>query len=310
MDGAAFERSRLDLFHRAGFAGESRRFEDGPGRATYAVVRERGGRPTILVHGGLAEASVWTPLAGLLPGTVVIPDRPGHGLSTTIDYDGLDYRAAAVAWMKNLVDALGAPEVDLVGNSMGGFFSIVFALAYPERVRRVALVGAPAGLDRELPLMLRLWGQPVVGAAISKMVATTREPEQLRDRVYGPLCAHPERVSDEALRIAGAATSKPGWDVTVRSMLRAVTDAGGWRPALSIREDSTKLRVPTLFAWGDKDAFAPPSSGQAVAARMADARFDVIADAGHIPHLDQPEAVASVVRDFLGAADATAAAAQ
>lgn len=52
-----------------------------------------------MIHGGLSEASEWSLLAGKLPGRVIIPDRPGCGLSYPIDYRGVDYRQAAADWL-------------------------------------------------------------------------------------------------------------------------------------------------------------------------------------------------------------------
>jgi pimeloyl-ACP methyl ester carboxylesterase len=57
--------------------------------------------------------------------------------------------------------------------------------------------------------------------------------------------------------------------------------------------------TPTLFAWGDTDTFAPASSGQELAARMPAASVDVLEDAGHLPQLDQPEALARSLNRFL-----------
>ncbi|MGH2762210.1 MAG: hypothetical protein ACRDL0_19210 [Thermoleophilaceae bacterium] len=64
-----FERERLALFARYGFEAESRRITDRHGRATYLLVRGEGPRPTVLVHGGLSQASEWAPLAGRVPDT-------------------------------------------------------------------------------------------------------------------------------------------------------------------------------------------------------------------------------------------------
>jgi len=306
MDEQAFEQGRSKLFREAGFEGRSVWLEDRAlGIRTYAIARGDGPCPTVLVHGGIADASVWYRLAARVEGPVVIVDRPGHGLTTGIDYTGVDYHQHAVAWMKGVVDALGVDQVNLVGNSMGGYFSAVFALAHPARVRRMVLAGAPAGADRALPLFLRLWGRPVVGHLISAMMKGTRTPAQMRARVFASMCTHPERISDEALRIMLAAGTRPGWHPMIRSMIHAVSDLGGWRPALSIREAMTQLAVPTLFAWGDTDSFAPPASGQELAARMPAASVDVLADAGHLPQLDQPDALARSINRFLGAAPRT-----
>lgn len=302
MDTQAFEHDRLELFRKAGFAGQSIWLDDAAsGCRTYAVTRDQGPCPTLLIHGGIADVSVWYRLAAHLTGPVVIVDRPGHGLTTDIDYAGLDYRQHAADWLKGVVDALGVEQVDVVGNSMGGYFSIAFALAHPGRVRRLVLAGAPAGLDRPLPIFLRLWGRPFTGPMISRMMGRMREPQQMRDQVFRSMCTHPERISDDALRVMLAAGTRPGWHAMIRSMLRAVSDLGGWRPALSLREPMTQLAVPTLFAWGDRDSFAPPSSGHDLAARMPAARVDVLDDAGHLPQLDQPEALARSIASFFHA---------
>ena len=298
-DSARFERERLALFERNDFAGESRRLKDGLGRVTYAIVGGEGRRPTVLLHGGLSESSEWSLLAGRLDGHVVVADRPGCGLSYPIDYlEVEDFRAAAAAWVSELLDGLGTEEADLVGNSMGGYFALAFALAHPDRVRRLVLIGAPASLHREIPLFLRLWGHPITGALIGRMKID--DPEVLRKRVFAPLLvAHPERVPRDLLEVAVAASALPGADRTSHTLLRTVTTLRGWRPSLDLREETSRLATPALFLWGEDDAFAPPSRGHGIAARMPAARLDVLPDTGHLPQIDDPEGVAAAVRAFL-----------
>jgi pimeloyl-ACP methyl ester carboxylesterase len=292
----AFERDRLALFARYGCEAESRRVGDRE-RLTNLLVRGAGAHPTVLLHGGLSQSGEWAPLAGKLPGHVVIPDRPGCGLSYPVDYRGVDYRKAAADWLSDLLDEIDAEQVDLVGNSMGGFFSIAFAVAHPDRVRRLVLVGAPAGLDRQLPLFIRLWGNPVIGPLLVKAGMTApRDGEVLRDRVFARLLvAHPEEVPLDILELAVVAQALPGVERSSYSMLRAVTTLRGWRRELIMRDALASLRVPTRFLWGDADAFAPPSSGGEMVARMPDAAIEVIPDTGHLPHLERPDAVANAI---------------
>lgn len=299
-DLVTFERERLALFARYGFEGESRRVIDRMGRSTYMIGRGEGPCPTVMVHGGLSEASEWALLAGRIPGHVIIPDRPGCGLSYPVVYRGVDYREAAASWLLSLVDGIEANQVDLVGNSMGGFFAMAFALAHPDRVRHLVLPGAPAGLDEYIPLFLRLWGNPILGPLMMRL-GITRPPsaEALRKRVFATLLvAHPESVPPDMLEVMIAAAAIPGVDLTAQTMLRTVTSLRGWRPQLMMRDDMAHLPVPTLFAWGDADAFAPPSSGHDMATRMPDAQIEVIADAGHLPYLDRPDAVADAIIGF------------
>jgi 2-hydroxymuconate-semialdehyde hydrolase len=263
-----------------------------------SLVRHQAEGGALLIHGGLSQAGEWSVLAGRLTGHVPIPDRPGCGLSYPIDYRGVDYREAAAEWLRDLIDGIGADQVDLVGNSTGGFFSMVFAIAYPDRVRRLALVGAPAGIHKEVPLFVRLWGTPITGSLIGKLKITN--PETLRKRVFARLLvAHPERVPLDFLETTIAAAAIPGVDRAAYTMLRAQITLRGWRPELMLSDEMARLPVPTLFLWGEADAFAPPSRGHDVAARMADARMEVITDAGHLPWLDRPDTIAAALDGFL-----------
>jgi pimeloyl-ACP methyl ester carboxylesterase len=297
---ARFERRRRELFARHGFEAEGRWIDDPEGRPTYVLERGESDHPTVLVHGGLSHAGEWAPLAGRMPGRVVIPDRPGCGLTHPIDYRRVNFRESAASWLLDVLNAIGADEADLVGNSMGGFFSIAFALAHPDRVRRIVFVGAPAGIHRSVPWFLRLWGNPVSGALIRRLKIT--DPEELRERVYGSiLVAHPEDVPVELLEMDIANAELPGVEQSAYALLRAGTTLRGIRKRLLLSDELAGLDVPSLFLWGASDAFAPPSIGADVAARMPDATIEVLPDTGHLPHVERPETVAAAVARFLSA---------
>ncbi len=300
MNPREFETARKALFSAHGAQMRDVRVSDAQGRETYALLRGEVGPdacPTVLIHGGLADAHVWALMAGKLEGALIIPDRPGCGLSFPVDYTGVDYRRAAADWLRSVCDELGARRIDLVGNSMGGFFSMAFAAAHPERVRNLVLVGAPAGLDRPLPIFIKLLSLPWFGSWLSKM--QIRDHEKLRKQVFASLLAHPERVPAEALDVAIANASFPASQRCVHTMARAFATLGGVRPELMMRDEMARLPVRTLFLWGDDDQFAPPESGQALAEKMPDARVEVLEDVGHLPQLDAPDQVAEHTRAFI-----------
>jgi pimeloyl-ACP methyl ester carboxylesterase len=294
---ARFERTRLAVFATHGFEGRSKRILDHTGRETYAIVHGDGPCPTVLVHGGVGNATEWVLVAGRLERPLVIPDRPGFGLTYPIDYRKFDFREDAAGWLLGLVEGLGVEKIDLIGGSMGGFFAMAFATAYPERVRRLILLGSPAGLFREFPLFLRLMGNPILGRLISRL--KIRDPETLRKRVFSGYVAHPERIPLDVLEVALVGMALPGSALTNHTIMNAVTTLRGLRPQLLMQQDMARLEVPTLFVWGDKDRVAGSAIGEDLAPRMSDARLTLVQDAGHMPHLDQPEAVAAVVNPFL-----------
>ena len=183
------------------------------------------------------------------------------------------------------------------GTRWGGFFSIALALEHPGRVRRLVLIGAPAGLDRPIPLFLRLWGNSITGALIRRM--RIKDAETFRRRVYPLLVAHPERVPVDLLEMNVAAAALPGVAWSAYTMPRSVTTLGGFRRSVMLREELARLAVPTLFLWGDADGFAPPSSGRSLVHRMPEAAIEGLADTGHLPHVERPETVAVAATRFL-----------
>jgi pimeloyl-ACP methyl ester carboxylesterase len=292
-----FGQVRRAAFAHRGFSGEGRRVPDRAGRESYALVAGEGPRPTVLVHGGVGFTIEWAEIAARLDGPVVIPDRPGFGLSDPHHYHRADLRAESASWLLEFTDGLGAQQIDLVGGSMGGFFAIAFAAAHPDRVRRLILAGAPGGLFQRIGLFLQLWATPGIGALISHI--KFRDTETLRKRMFGSYLVHPDRLPADLLEVAMAGINLPGTAETNREILQAVATLRGWRPEMRLDDALVALEVPTLFVWGARDQLAPSDVARDFSRRMKDAQLTVIEDAGHIPHIDQPDAVAAAINRFL-----------
>lgn len=268
-----------------------------------AVVEVGTGEPLVFLHGGGGNAAEWATLLPLLQDRYrcLAIDRPGHGLSYRVDHGEVpDYRGYAAAFVGRALDLLGLRRAVLVGNSMGGFFALAFALAAPERVERIILVGAPAGVDRWVPLPLRLLGTPGLGRLLWSTVARPSE-RGMRDLYARLLVADVNKLSASDLACAVAAQSLPGADVALLSMFRRFLNPRGVRDEHFLRDALGALEVPTSFLWGDKDAFAPPASGEALCRAMKDAHLEVIAGAGHLPWVDEPRACADALLAALSA---------
>ena len=111
------------------------------------------GPPLLLLHGGGDAAFEWVPILEALARRhrVLAVDRPGHGLADPFDYTGVDVLEHAVVFIREILDALELETVDIAANSLGGLWSVVFALEAPDRVSRLALVGAVPGVTRWVP---------------------------------------------------------------------------------------------------------------------------------------------------------------
>ncbi|WP_324014445.1 alpha/beta hydrolase [Microbacterium sp. JZ37] len=249
---------------------------------------------TVFVHGGVGNSAEWADVAPRVTGRVAIVDTPGFGLSDPLPSPIDDWGRACASWLLDVVDAIGAARVRLVGCSMGGFAAIRFAAAHPDRVTGLTLAGSAGGLFADIGLFLRLWTVPGVGKAVSRL--PLRDPEAVRRRMFGPYVADPARIADDVLAVALAGVNLPGAREASRAVIRSVADARGWKPAARVDALLVAADVPTAFVWGDADIHASPDVARALAAQMSAARVVVVPAAGHIPHLDHPDAVADAIR--------------
>jgi pimeloyl-ACP methyl ester carboxylesterase len=75
-----------------------------------------------------------------------------------------------------------------------------------------------------------------------------------------------------------------------------------WDPCLhnpKLKHRLHRVRVPTLFVWGENDGIVTPDYGRAFCAMVPGAEFAVVGSAGHYPHLEQPAAFLALARKFL-----------
>ncbi|MEV6824194.1 alpha/beta hydrolase [Amycolatopsis sp. NPDC051102] len=113
----------------------------------------------------------------------------------------------------------------------------------------------------------------------------------LLDAIGPEIVGHPVRLPQPP---PGA----PGPDPADLAAMRVYTGAGLADPKLLRR--LARVRNPALLIWGEDDTIVPPAFGKAYAAAFADARFEVVAGAGHVPVLQAPDATFDLIDDFLG----------
>jgi pimeloyl-ACP methyl ester carboxylesterase len=253
---------------------------------TAHVLEAGGGEPLLLLHGGIATACHFAPLIGSLQQQfhVFAADRPGCGLTDKINYRGVSLREHAVDFVAGVMNGLQLPKAAIVANSLGGYWALLFALAHPERVTKLVLIGEPAGSAPMQPI-------PPPEPAPNNL-------ENMR-AIYRLRVANGDRLPSELLEEGLASARLPGvslawatWGEQSKGQLRTY----------SLRPELKGLRPATLFAWGDKDYNGPPTLGQEMAAMAQHARCEVVPDAGHWAWMDQPERCARLTVEFLKSA--------
>lgn len=248
------------------------------------------GEPLVLIHGGGATLAQFAPLIGSLETDfhIYAPDRPGCGLTEKLDYTGISIRQQAVDFMTSLFDRLQLDRAAVAGCSIGGYWALVFALAAPERVTKLVLLGGPAGSAPDWPAHLP--------PPRSEQPPPTLEGIRMEYRV---LMANGDRASSEMLATSLAAAHIPGASLAWDSMVAQAHREFSKPMSYALRPEFKNLKPPALFLMGDKDMEGPPTLAKEMAAIVPHGRFEFVPDSGHLIWLDQPETVPTLTRNFL-----------
>lgn len=256
----------------------------------------------LVVHGGpdWDHSYLRDPL-GRLAGVrrVLLPDLRGCGRSTS----GLPMRDyvwdAAVADLVGLLDVLGIADVDVLGFSTGGAIAQRLALAVPRRVRSLTVASSSI-----LPVPDDAFDEPMrreLAARLARGESLAPDPEGLSGG---------EANRADAFRSAPANVWRPDALGEYLERLAEVRFSGEWRQGWkagilgSARpEDSARrlaeLGIPLLLLHGHGDLMFPAELARDAAKLVPGARAVVLEDAGHMAHIDQPEAWLDALRDFL-----------
>ena len=224
----------------------------------------------------------WDPFLDELAGsfTVHAPEHPGTSPGRPDDIYPLDGMWDLVCCYEEMLDGLGLAQSTLVGHSFGAMVACEVAAAAPRRVSHLVLIDA-----------LGLWRDD---APIPNWMLLP----------HGELASHVFRDADgEAARRMFTPPEDPDARVMARVGLQwamGVTGKFLWPiPDKGLKKRIHRVQAPTLLVWGKEDRLVPPVYAEEFARRIAGARVEIVDQAGHAPHLEQPEAVARLIRDFL-----------
>jgi 2-succinyl-6-hydroxy-2,4-cyclohexadiene-1-carboxylate synthase len=248
-----------------------------------AVTRRGTGARVVLVHGFTQTGACWGPVADDLAADneLLLVDAPGHGGSSAL-------RPSFTEGAALMGSAGGAATY--VGYSMGGRYLLALAIARPDLVERLVLIGASPGLssaeeraarrasDEALADHLCAIGLPAFldeWLALPLFAGLTEEMQFRTER----LANDPEGLAS-SLRLAGTGAQDPLW------------------------ERLPTLEMPVLLVTGALDAKFTAIAEQMNAAIGANATHVTIEGAGHTAHLENPEAFLATLRAWLLATDA------
>jgi pimeloyl-ACP methyl ester carboxylesterase len=261
-------------------------------RLRYFVGGRPDGDPVVLVHGLGGCAANWVDVAPLVAKTrrVLVPELPGHGLSTPLPaVPNLAVFADRIGLVAKREQALPAA---FVGHSLGAVVALRLALRRPGAVNALVLAGA-AGISstsRRARYGLRILGIIGPRRLVAPWAGSVAGSPFLRYAVFGHWgAADPLILSAEAVDGFLEGTRLTSDSV---SAARAIV-------ADDVRPELDQLRCPTLVLWGARDNQLPLVDAFEFARRL-DASLRVIADCGHLLIGERPDLCAEAIENFLG----------
>jgi pimeloyl-ACP methyl ester carboxylesterase len=198
-------------------------------------------------------------------------DRPASG------YRIEDFAADVVAFM----DAIEVERAILVGHSMSSLVAQAVACAQPHRVSHLVLIGSATTFDnpavRDLEQAIRELRDPVPRAFVEEFQAST-----VHRPIPGDVLA---AIVDESLKLPASV-----WRDALAGIL-------AYRPGRRL----ASLALPTLIAWGDRDAFCARAEQDRLHETIPSSRLTIYEDTGHAPQWEQPQRFADDLVAFVSA---------
>ena len=251
------------------------------------------GPPLVMLHGLSGHARTWDYTAAPLSSRyhVLALDQRGHGDTDWAPKYGF---APMTQDLLAFLDALDLREVTLMGLSMGGIVSFVFAAAHPERVRRLVVMDigpeiAPAGATNVASMLAAKDTFSSEDEAFAQARASNPRPtdERVRHRVSHNLRTLPDGTLtfkyDKAL-----SNPRNLFDHTAEELWQA------WRA----------VRCPVLLVRGDDSDVLATETAQRMLAENPNASMASVPECGHSITLDNPDGMLEVVSPWLAAAEA------
>ena len=255
------------------------------------------GFPLMLIHGSGPGVTAWANWRLVMPELarqrrVIAPDMLGFGYSerpANPDYQ----RDVWVEHAIGVLDALGIEQADLVGNSFGGGIALALAIRYPQRVRRLVLMGSVGvsfpitdGLDR-------VWGYEPSFQTMRSLMDTFAYDRAL--------------VTDELAELRYQASIRPGFQESFAQMFPAPRQR--WVDGLASNEaDIRAVQHETLVIHGREDQVIPLQASLQLAQLIPNAQLHVYGHCGHWTQIEHAGRFARLVEDFLSEADSASGA--
>lgn len=247
----------------------------------YQIIGGPADKPVLVFANSLGtDFRIWRDvivrLAGDFP--IVLYDKRGHGLS---DLGQMPYSIEDHATdLAGLLDFLSVKDAVICGLSVGGLIAQSLYQRRPDLVRALILCDTAHKIGTADSWNARI--AQVEAHGIESIV------DAIMERWFTPAFRRPENIDFAGYCNMLIRQPAAGYAATCA----ALRDA-------DLTEAAARIAVPTICIVGDQDGSTPPELVLSTAKLIPNARYEVIKDAGHIPCVEQPEALSEVIRAFV-----------
>lgn len=260
------------------------------------------GDPVLFIHGGPNAGSAWANLLHHFDGyRALVVDRPGTGLSEPIPMTVETLPDFAADFVPAILTPLGLEQAHVVASSLGGYIALQSASKHPDRIIRMVQMACPAFAPGiAMPPFMRMMSLGWIRRFLNALPPNEKVGRSMLRQIGHGKSLDRGVVSQPVL----------DWYLelqrhtdTFRNDGVLIGQAGsltGWNPDLELTDAFLSTIVtPTLFLWGEDDAFGARDVAMATVGPMPDATLRMIPDSGHLPWLDDAEGLAVDAMKFL-----------
>jgi 3-oxoadipate enol-lactonase len=246
----------------------------------YQLIGAPAGRPVVVFANALGtDFRIWRDVVVRLAGdfAVVLYDMRGHGLSETgrTPFTMEDH----VGDLAGLLDLLGVRQTIVCGLSVGGLVAQGLYASRPDLVRALVLCDTAHRIGTA-----ESWNARIAAVEENGIEAVA---DGILERWFTPSFRAPANAAFSGYRTMLVRQPAAGYAATCA----AIRDA-------DYTEAAKKIAVPAICIVGDQDGSTPPELVLSAARLIPGCRYEVIEGAGHIPCVEQPQALTAVIRDF------------
>lgn len=250
----------------------------------YGEIGATSAPPLVVLHGLLGSLDNWHSFARsqAQQRAVIAMDLRNHGNSPALE--GMSYRDM-VGDVITVLDALQLPCTDLMGHSMGGKVAMLLALQYPKRVRRLVVVDiAPKTYPPRHQALLQ---------AMAAMPLAALQSRRQADEWLASVVKHPFERGFLLKNLGRAADGSFYWQCNLPEI------ACHYLKISAFPTPDAQYTSPTLFVAGGQSDYISVADNSLIHTLFPNAYCHVITEAGHLPHVQTPDAFIAAVEHFL-----------